>query len=62
MSSTKSASSASGRTPGDPQLAGLADLYNDDPRFRACFDKLSPKLAEFMRRAVKVYVERGGKK
>ncbi len=43
--------------PDDEQLLGLADLYNDDPRFKATFDKIHPRLAEFMREAVKVYVE-----
>jgi DNA-binding transcriptional MerR regulator len=38
------------------QLLGLADLYNDDPRFKANFDGFDPRLAEFMREAVKVYV------
>jgi MerR family transcriptional regulator, thiopeptide resistance regulator len=45
-------------SPNDEQLLGLADLYNDDPRFRANYDKMDPKLAGFMRKAVKVYVER----
>jgi DNA-binding transcriptional MerR regulator len=45
-------------SPNDEQLLGLADLYNDDPRFKANYDKMHPKLAEFMREAVKVYVER----
>ncbi len=44
-------------SPNDEQLLGLADLYNDDPRFKANYDKVDPKLAEFMREAVKVYVE-----
>jgi DNA-binding transcriptional MerR regulator len=44
--------------PDEEQLLGLADLYNDDPRFRGNFDELSPKLAQFMREAVKVYVEK----
>ncbi len=44
-------------SPDDDQLAGLADLYNDDPRFKANFDKIHPELAAFMRAAVKVYVE-----
>ncbi len=44
--------------PNNEQLLGLADLYNDDPRFKATFDKMDPRLAEFMREAVKVYVER----
>jgi MerR family transcriptional regulator, thiopeptide resistance regulator len=43
--------------PNDEQLLGLADLYNDDPRFKANYDKVDPRLAEFMRAAVKVYVK-----
>ncbi len=39
------------------QLLGLANLYNDDPRFKANFDKVHPDLAAFMRSAVSVYVE-----
>jgi DNA-binding transcriptional MerR regulator len=42
--------------PTDEQFAGLMDLYNDDPRFKANFDKADPKLAGFMREAVKVYI------
>jgi len=42
--------------PNDDQLLGLVDRYNIDPRFKANFDKIDPKLAEFMRDAVKVYV------
>jgi DNA-binding transcriptional MerR regulator len=45
-------------SPSDEQLLGLADLYNDDPRFRANFDKIHPNLAGFMREAVKVYVKK----
>ena len=45
-------------TPNPEQLLGLADLYNDDPRFKANIDKIAPGLAEFMREAIKVYVER----
>jgi DNA-binding transcriptional MerR regulator len=41
----------------DDQLLGLADLYNDDPRFKANFDKVDPRLAEFMRQAVTAYVK-----
>jgi MerR family transcriptional regulator, thiopeptide resistance regulator len=44
-------------SPNDDQLLGLADLYNDDPRFKANFDKVDPRLAEFMRQAVTVYVK-----
>ena len=43
-------------TPNLDQLLGLANGYNDDPRFKANFDKMHPQLAEFMREAVKVYV------
>jgi DNA-binding transcriptional MerR regulator len=49
-------------TPNDDQLLGLVEGYNTDPRFKAKFDKIDPKLAEFMREAVKVYVgKRKGK-
>jgi MerR family transcriptional regulator, thiopeptide resistance regulator len=44
-------------SPNDEQLLGLADLYNDDPRFKANYDKVHPRLAEFMREAVQVYVK-----
>jgi DNA-binding transcriptional MerR regulator len=43
-------------TPKLDQLLALADGYNDDPRFKATFDKMHPQLAEFMREAVKIYV------
>ncbi len=45
-------------TPNLDQLLGLAEGYADDPRFKANFDKMHPDLAEFMREAVKVYVEK----
>ena len=44
-------------TPNLDQLTGLADMYNTDPRFKANFDKIDPRLAEFMREAVGVYVK-----
>jgi DNA-binding transcriptional MerR regulator len=44
--------------PNDDQLVGLTDLYNDDPRFKANFDRIDPGLAEFMRQAVTIYVSR----
>lgn len=47
-------------TPNLDQLLGLAELYNNSPEFKANFDKIDPRLAPFMREAVKVYVE--GKK
>ena len=43
--------------PDDNQLLGLADGYNNDPRFKANFDKMHPDLAEFFRKAVRVYVK-----
>jgi DNA-binding transcriptional MerR regulator len=43
-------------TPNLDQLLALADGYNDGPRFKANFDKIHPKLAGFMRDAVKAYV------
>jgi DNA-binding transcriptional MerR regulator len=43
-------------SPNDEQLLGLADLYNNDPRFRENYEKVAPNLSEFMRAAVKVYV------
>ena len=45
-------------TPSLEQLEGLADLYNEDPRFRANFEKMHPGLAEFMREAIRQYVKR----
>ena len=45
-------------SPNDAQLLGLADLYNEDARFRETMKKLHRNLAEFMRDAVKVYVEK----
>jgi DNA-binding transcriptional MerR regulator len=39
-------------------LRGLATGYNDDPRFKATFDKIHPNLAPFIRSAVEVYCDR----
>ena len=44
-------------SPTDDQLAGLADLYNEDPRFRKNYEAFAPGLAAFMRLAVKEYVQ-----
>ena len=44
-------------TPDLDQLLALATGYVEDPRFRDNFDKIHPQLAEFMRDAVKIYVE-----
>ena len=43
-------------TPNLDQLLALANGYNDDPRFKANFDKMHAGLAEFMREAVTIYV------
>lgn len=43
--------------PNDEQLAGLAGGYNEDPRFRAFFEKIHPQLAGFIRDAVDVYIK-----
>ena len=43
-------------TPNLGQLLALANGYNDDPRFKANFDRMHPELAEFMREAVSIYV------
>jgi hypothetical protein len=45
-------------TPNLDQLLVLANVYNDDLRFKNKFDKMHPQLAEFMREAVNVYVQR----
>jgi MerR family transcriptional regulator, thiopeptide resistance regulator len=43
-------------TPKLNQLLALANGYNDDPRFKANFEKMHLQLAEFMREAVSIYV------
>jgi DNA-binding transcriptional MerR regulator len=45
-------------TPNLEQLSGLANMYGQDPRFKANFDQLHPELAAFMFTAVQVYVAR----
>ena len=45
-------------TPKPDQLVGLAESYNTDPRLKANFDKLDPRLAGFLLEAVKIYVAR----
>ncbi|WP_424183308.1 MerR family transcriptional regulator [Actinokineospora sp. G85] len=44
-------------TPNRESYKGLADLYADDPRFRANFDKTDVRLAEYLRTAMKVYAD-----
>ena len=45
-------------TPKLEQLLGLANSYYEDPRFKANFDKVDPRLAAFVREAVKAYVNK----
>jgi len=44
-------------SPDEEQMLGLADLYNDDPRFKANYDKIDPRLADFVREAIRIYVK-----
>jgi MerR family transcriptional regulator, thiopeptide resistance regulator len=44
-------------TPNLDQLLGLAEMYHTSPEFKANFDKIDPRLAEFMGEAVKIYVK-----
>lgn len=37
---------------------GLAQMYVDDPRFKATYEKIAPGLAEFMRKAMIVYCDK----
>ena len=39
-------------------LLGLGELYNDDPEFNATFTRIHPDLAEFMRKAIKIYCQK----
>jgi len=45
-------------SPTDKQLLGLADLYNEDPRFRQSYEAVAPGLAGFLREAVDIFVRR----
>ncbi len=45
-------------TPSPELLVGLSQLYNEDPRFKSNYDKVDPRLAEFMLAAVTEYVAR----
>jgi DNA-binding transcriptional MerR regulator len=41
--------------PSKGMLLGLGQMYCEDPRFRATFDRIHPELAEFMRKAIEHY-------
>jgi DNA-binding transcriptional MerR regulator len=45
-------------TPDPDQLVALAEHYSLDPRFKANFDRIDPRLASFMGEAVRIYVKR----
>ncbi|MGD0878393.1 MAG: MerR family transcriptional regulator [Anaerolineales bacterium] len=45
-------------TPNIEQLKGLAEIYNSDTRFKTNFDRIDPRLAEFMREAVRIYLKK----
>ncbi len=38
-------------------LVGLANMYNDDPRFKAFYDRFDERLAEYMREAIEFYCD-----
>lgn len=42
-------------TPTVEGLVGLARMYNDDPRFRAVYDRVDPRLAAYIRDCVEAY-------
>lgn len=44
-------------TPNRESYKGLSELYTQDPRFRANFDKTDPRLAEFLRAAMVAYAD-----
>lgn len=41
-------------------LLGLGQMYVEDPRFRAFYEKVDPKLPEFFYEAIKIYCKRLG--
>ena len=43
-------------SPNEEQMIGLAEGYNSDPRFKERFDKIDPRLAQFVLEAVQIYV------
>lgn len=45
-------------TPTKEVFIGLGELYRDDPRFRAFYDKTDPRLADYLPQAMRVYAER----
>ncbi len=44
--------------PAEDQLMALAEMYGVEPRFAANFAKMHPQLADFVRDAVRIYLEK----
>lgn len=44
--------------PSIERMRGLAQMYVEDPRFRATYNKVAPGLAEFARDAINIYCDR----
>lgn len=44
--------------PSEDQLLMLAEMYSQEPRFKANFDRMNPQLAEFVFNAVRIYLNR----
>ncbi|MGA9396738.1 MAG: MerR family transcriptional regulator [Anaerolineaceae bacterium] len=49
-------------TPDLDQLVALAEHYISEPRFKANFDKVDPRLAEFMGKTVRIYIKQQKKR
>ena len=43
---------------GDDAFRGLGDLYVNDPKFRATFERMAPEMPEFLRQAIHAYCDR----
>src|SRR5690606_675893 len=43
-----------------PVYRSMGEMYVDDPRFRATFDKYDPDLAPFLKEAIAVFSDRNG--
>lgn len=44
-------------TPNLEGLLGLAQMYNNDPRFKSTYNKVDPRLAAYILECVQVYVK-----
>lgn len=43
---------------GDDAFRGLGDLYVNDPKFRATFERMAPGMPEFLQNAMAIYCDR----